>query len=308
MLFDRTLAPAPAKPRRVITAAEWAPEYGDPHQAGGEAGVEATPCEPFAFVPCPVPDPRPQLAFVDGVRQVEAQLYVGPHFGLAGVLAAGAVTPTPQGLRIEEVRVQRLTIVGGNGKAELPPQPGGWQWEAHSIEDPGPDAPLQELQRRMREQELELALHLTGQGLTVVLDGPLSAGAAGNLVGYVKTQAQRLLPQDLHDQVGDLPAHHRTTHFTWSDRTGCYLRLVPPPPGSHPWFGIVRLETGGDPALLHTVGGALQAFAGVSHIDPRAPQNLQAVAGLEKEMRRRCGDRALGTRAVRAAVRSYTHA
>jgi len=290
----------------VITAAEWAPEYGDPHQAGGEAGLEATPCEPFGFLPCPVPSPRPALAFVDGVRQVEAQLYVGPEplFGLAGVLAAGAVKPGPQGLRIESVRVQRLTIVGGGGKAELPPQPGGWRWDSVTIEDPGPDAPLQELQRRMREQELELALELTRQNLTVVLDGPLSGGAAGNIVGYVKTQAQRLLPQDLHDQVGSLPAGHRTTLFSWGDRVGCYLRLVSAPPGSHPWFAIVRLETCGDSSLLHLVGGALQAFAGVSHIDPRAPQNLQAVAGLEKEMRRRCGDRALGTRAVRAAVRS----
>jgi len=231
---------------------------------------------------------------------------VGPEplFGLAGVLAAGAVKPGPQGLRIESVRVQRLTIVGGGGKAELPPQPGGWRWDSVTIEDPGPDAPLQELQRRMREQELELALELTRQNLTVVLDGPLSGGAAGNIVGYVKTQAQRLLPQDLHDQVGSLPAGHRTTLFSWGDRVGCYLRLVSAPPGSHPWFAIVRLETCGDSSLLHLVGGALQAFAGVSHIDPRAPQNLQAVAGLEKEMRRRCGDRALGTRAVRAAVRS----
>jgi hypothetical protein len=46
----------------------------------------------------------------------------------------------------------------------------------------------------------------------------------------------------------------------------------------------------------------LPAYASTPHKDPRAPQNLFPIAGLERELRRRLGDAALVHRALRLAA------
>jgi hypothetical protein len=46
----------------------------------------------------------------------------------------------------------------------------------------------------------------------------------------------------------------------------------------------------------------LPRYAGLGHIDPRAPQNLQPVAALERHLRHGLGDIALAVRATREAV------
>jgi hypothetical protein len=50
------------------------------------------------------------------------------------------------------------------------------------------------------------------------------------------------------------------------------------------------------------IAGIIPRYAGVAHRDPRAPQNLQPVGGLEKYLRHRLGSAALAVRAVREAV------
>jgi hypothetical protein len=45
-------------------------------------------------------------------------------------------------------------------------------------------------------------------------------------------------------------------------------------------------------------------FASAPHKDPRAPQNLVPIGGLERELRRRLGDEQLLFRSLRAAARS----
>ncbi len=303
-----------------IYAGEWAPEYGSPMQIDDDVQGEAVLLEheTLQAVPCPEPPVRPRLAFVDGVRHVEASLWYAddpssePIPGLAGVVAAGAVTPDGNGrLSVSEVVVRRLAIFGGGRSASLPDQPGGWSWVALATENTTLDAPQLELQRRMREQEMLLAERLAGAGHIVVLDGPLSQvrGLAHPVVGYVKTHHRRLLPSEAHDLVSTLRGGERSSLFTVSQRHSCYFRLLDPGPDRHPWYGIVRIEVPGDlgreeaRSLVQATCGVLPHYAGVAHVDPRAPQNLQPVAALERELRRRCGDRALGLRAARAAVR-----
>ena len=46
----------------------------------------------------------------------------------------------------------------------------------------------------------------------------------------------------------------------------------------------------------------LPRFASVEHKDPRAPQNLYPIGGLERLLRRRLGDRLLLERALRTAA------
>ncbi len=258
-----------------------------------------------------------RLAFVDGVRRVEAQLFhaeegQSPTPGIAGVLAVGAVVPSGDGvLGFEQVLVRRLAIFGAGKRAELPEQPGGWCWEAVTLEDQSVDGPVQKLQMLMREQEWLLAQRLAESGHLVCLDGPLHGSRGQHLqgvVGYVKTHHRRLLEPSAQAAVGELQTGQRTSLFTISERHSCYFRLAARGPEHHPWFGVVRLEMSASVgretavATLNEVCGALPRYAGVAHVDPRAPQNLQPVGALERELRRRCGDTALSTRAARQAV------
>jgi hypothetical protein len=71
---------------------------------------------------------------------------------------------------------------------------------------------------------------------------------------------------------------------------------------------VVRCELGADVEraeavrLADAVTRALPRFASVGHKDPRAPQNLYPIAGLERELRRRLGDPALLYRDLRMAA------
>ncbi len=82
---------------------------------------------------------------------------------------------------------------------------------------------------------------------------------------------------------------------------------VPGPPGA-PWSGVVRLECSADlpPAaairLADQAARLLPQLASSPHKDARAPQNLVPIGGLERELRRRLGDRELLYRALRAAA------
>ena len=53
--------------------------------------------------------------------------------------------------------------------------------------------------------------------------------------------------------------------------------------------------------LADTVAAVLPRFASEPHKDPRAPQNLYPIAGLERTLRRRLGDPNLMERAIRIA-------
>lgn len=283
----------------MISVSEWLPAYGDPHLLEDEQGYARVWEHPRLQSVQAAPGPRPQLAFVDGVRRGEAWLYLrGGTTALAGVLAVGAAVP---GGGYAGVRVERLFLRAE--ELSLPAQPGGWKWRNVSI--PSDLNGEVALQRAMQAAEAELGAELAAQGLTVVLDGPMQV-ASPRTLGYVKTQQRLLLEPDQAEGLRELQPGQRSSLFSWGDKHGCYLRLSPLRGHQHPYFGLVRLETMGDSesALLwlHEAAGWLPAFAGVAHLDPRAPQNLQPIAGLERELRRRCGDAGLALRAVRQAV------
>jgi hypothetical protein len=268
-------------------------------------------------------DARP-LAFVDGVRRTEAWLYYetpagSTARGLAGSFGVGCVRVDP-GRRPEfgEHRIERLLIWGSGQSVDagLPEIEGGWRWHPASVPDVDPEAPLQELQRRMRIAEAELAERLAGAGMLIVLDGTLAAVRAPDvtIVGYVKTHHRALLAPDQHTLVPRLGAGERTTLFQLH-RQGlrgrpysCYFRLADSGPLASPWSGIVRLEvpeSGGlDRArgLVDSVAAVLAPYSGVPHRDPRAPQNLQPIGALESRLRHLLGSPALAMRAVRDAV------
>ena len=282
----------------MISVSEWVPAYGDPHQLEDEQEyARVWEHETLQAVDTPVTS-RPQVAFVDGVRRAEALLYLDQITAVAGVLAAGAAVP---GAGYAGIRVERVFLRAA--ELSLPAQSGGWSWRSLLI--PGDLNAELALQRAMRELEAEVATELARQGYALVLDGPLQA-ALPRAVGYVKTQQRSLLPPDQNEALGKLNSGQRSSLFAWGSKQGCYVRLTKNSRHQHPYHGLVRLEAMGEAeqcrAWLHEVAGWLPAFAGVAHLDPRAPQNLQPIAGLEKELRRRCGDPGLALRAVRQAV------
>lgn len=206
-------------------------------------------------------------------------------------------------------------IIWGSGMSGgLPAVEGGWSWAVASVADTHPDAPLKELQTRMRQEEGRLAEALCADGYLTVVDGPLNFVRSRDLpvVGYVKTHHRALLDPVHHRLIPTLKPGQRTSLFRLGDdRYSAYLRLTPVAATSSPWSGIVRIEvpqSAGLAAAISTadrIAGAVPRFAGVAHRDPRAPQNLQPIGALETRLRHLLGSAALATRAVREAVATF---
>jgi hypothetical protein len=89
-------------------------------------------------------------------------------------------------------------------------------------------------------------------------------------------------------------------------RTSWYLQL--PRTSGVPWSGVVRLECSADLPLPEVTrlgdltASLLPPLASAPHKDPRAPQNLVPIGGLERELRHRLGDQHVLYRALRGAA------
>lgn len=265
---------------------------------------------------------RMRVAFVDGVRRADARLYQRQQdghttHGVAGAHGQGAVLCEPDCRpAFARVSTQHLVVWGSGMSADLPPVPGGWSWEARSVIESGPDAPLQGIQRFMREAEGNLAEQLADEGWLTVVDGPLNfvRSRERTVIGYVKTHHRALLSEEFHARVPELRAGQRTSIFAKRpDIYSCYIRIAHPPRYAGLWAGIARLEFPASIGLDSITKAADEAaamlprYAGVAHKDPRAPQNLQPVSKLESHLRRRLGDGALAGRAVRRAAIAATN-
>jgi len=305
-----------------IFVEDWQATYGAPYlvQPDDQGDVRAALIEDGDQLRCRRPsttEPRFPIAFVDGVRRGEAALYqfdeatgaVGR--GVAGSHACGAVLADGTGITFGHERITRLVIWGSGLTGSLADIAGGWTWICRSIASTEPDAPLKEIQERMRQDEGMLAERLCDQGCLVVVDGPLNYVRSRDLpvVGYVKTHHRALLDPEHHKLIPTLKSGERTSLFRLrDDRYSCYMRLTPASSLSGPWAGIVRLEIPQSPGLAAAVEVADQVastiprYAGVPHRDPRAPQNLQPIGALEKHLRHLLGNAGLAYRAVREAT------
>ena len=234
--------------------------------------------------------------------------------GTVGAHACGAVLCAPGiAAAFGPIETRRLVIFGGGVPVALP-EVDGYRWDAAAIASLEPEAPLQDLQTRMRMAEGQLAERLAGDGWLAVLDGPLNFVRSRDrtVVGLVKTHHRPLLAPADHARVSELACGERTPVFSLgADRYSCYVRIAVPGPRSSPWFGIVRIEVpqsfglNAARATVDEVACVLPRYAGIPHRDPRAPQNLQPVGALEKQLRHRLGPSRLAARAARHAVELY---
>jgi hypothetical protein len=149
---------------------------------------------------------------------------------------------------------------------------------------------------------IELEIVVSGQSRTdddlLIVDGPLrSRDALPRTLGYIKTQQKQYLPERLIGVVTALRPGQRTPVFRIAgvyQRLTWYLRL--PGGNAAPWAGIVRVECSAELpeheaiALAELSAVTIPRFASAPYKDPRAPQNLVPIAGLEKRLRALLGD------------------
>lgn len=236
-----------------------------------------------------VPWPE-RLYFVDGKERAEALVGQGPRLALLGCVAAGVVVRKGGRVDLGEVRVRRVGVgleeLLGVGELLYEPVPA----LGEGLEG------LQAGLRAAREAlEREVAQGLKG-GLLVV-DGPVRLFREGPLLGYIKTHWVRYLPKEREALLEALAPGERTPAFRLRRKglelASWYLRLPLPPEGLRPPLaGLLRVETpleGPFRELADLSLGLFTALASHPVKDPRAPQNLLPVGGLERELARRMG-------------------
>ena len=255
-----------------------------------------------------------RLVFIDGVRRVEAHVWIDSDDGMAqhGICASyaagavrcdGAATCGP-------FLVRRGLFTTHGGAETIPTRAGAFT--VRLAASASPEGLALAVQERMAETELEAAeaACVEGDADLVVVDGPLRGRQhLTGAVGYIKTHHVSYLPPELNAMVGRLAPGERSPLFTlgtgWS-RISWYFRL--PATGASPWSGVVRGECSANlaladaTALADRVTAALPRFASEAHKDSRAPQNLYPIAGLERELRHRLGDPQVLYRALRIAA------
>lgn len=305
----------------------WAPEYesavqlletGAEAPADVDARIETDAWKPLRPAPGPLPG---RIAFVDGVRRVETRLLIerGEEtlFGLLGSIGVGAVE-TDGAARVTDAVVTRLCCAGGGlsladfdavtrgSKLSFVPEP---------VPENTPMAPLQGLQNAMRRREAELAGRLAGSVDVVFLDGPLTflGSAHGPVLGFVKRLVRTYLQPPHSALLPRLGLGERTPLFLVKDarhpRYSWYTRVGHGRAVDSALAGVVRLETTTGLALdtVRKLADAsarlLPRFASHPARDPRAPQNLVPIGGLEATLRHLLGDPLI----VRRAIEAHLH-
>lgn len=300
----------------------WAPEYGasvepDDQLSPAEGVVDVT-VEDRPWEPIPGRDDGiPKIAFVDGVRRVDARLVLdtdaGPVAGICGTHAVGAVIWDRIEPRSDVVNptVERVALLTGGQVPDLPPLPYGLAYTVGSVPDDDPGSLVRSFHDGMRRAEAHLADDLSCGGFFVVADGPLYEYTDSDKMGFIKSHRRSYLPAEQASIIGLLDAGERTPLFTIGEagyrRYSWYVRLAGRN-GGHSWAGIARCEASAVPGLSSVVrladrsAAVLPLVASEAHLDPRAPQNLVPIAALERDLKHRMGDAGLVIRALRTAL------
>jgi hypothetical protein len=270
---------------------------------------------------------RPRIAFVDGVRRIEHRVLVGEGertiFGLLGSFGVGAVEVDGTA-NVGRELLGRVLVVGGGlaQPAFLASVAGGppLRFEPRSEPENDPAVPVQGLQKAMRQTEAGLAERLSAEVEVVFLDGPLTFlthAARGSVVGFVKRQLRNYLDPGASALLPKLRVGERTPVFLIEGREprySWYTRIAHGRSIESALTGVVRLEApaarGRDEAvkLADLSARILPRFASDAARDPRAPQNLYPIGGLEARLKHRLGDPAVVRRAIEAQLHKEVNA
>jgi hypothetical protein len=305
----------------------WDPSYGV--AVGDDLGGERSDGKTDEFVEAPAGQWRPiepdrtvslpdTVLFLDGVRRIDGHLWVPngggpPVSGMAASLAAGLVCCDGAAHIVDPVKVDRSLYSPVATATDLSTPHATY---TARLTKAGAKGLMAGVQKRLGELEAEVSAAWRERNTTddlLVVDGPLRGrGQLPRTVGYVKTHETNYLGAEQMDVVAALAAGERSPLFdvglgTQWERHSWYVRL---PGGAElPWSAVVRLECSRDLPLADVITLAdvttilLPALASTPHKDPRAPQNLVPIGGLERQLRHRLGDAALLYRSLRAASR-----
>ncbi len=251
---------------------------------------------------------------VDGVRRIDARVWLDSSFrtypGLAASYAAGVVR-CDLGHGVAELvaaHVERGLFTPAPDAVSIGVPPARYD-PCHVTRGEPTDLVLG-IQGQLRTLEVRVATAVARGDDLLIVDGPLRGRPhLPGALGYVKTHHTQYLPDRLTAVVVGLHPGQRSPIFrlgtSWHRYTW-YLRL--PGPAGAAWAGIVRLEAAAELPVTTVVELAdvtavmLPRFASTPYKDPRAPQNLVPIAGLEKRLRALLGDaRVLHRALVRAA-------
>jgi hypothetical protein len=305
----------------------WDPSYGAAVEsaefAGGASSEAELDCDvevpAGAWVPMSAPpDVRAPdvVLLVDGVRRIDARVWIGDEVdiqpGLAASFAAGVVRCDLRRGAAEVViaRVARGLFAPFAGPV-LETSAGRYPvLKARSGDFPVLSAALQQQLQALESAVLAESRDESTADELLVADGPLR-GRAGvsRILGYIKSHEKTYLPPALSAVVTALRAGQRSPVFLlgtrWRQFTW-YLRL--PGPSGAPWGNLVRIECSAELppqaaiALADLSMITLPRFAATAYKDPRAPQNLVPIAGLERRLRGMLGDGRLLHRALTLAA------
>jgi hypothetical protein len=308
----------------------WDPAYGassdaDDGPAGTRVAVDLSaemPADQWQPLTPPADERLRQrgIAFVDGVRRVEARIWVeGPDGVVPGVCAswgAGAVccrdtTATVDPDALEIGRSVAAPLPAGllepvvTRHATYRPVPAG---------GPAPEDLWWAVQQEMNRAEVRIATAIRRQApdSLVVVDGPLRGREQlPGVVGLVKSHHVTYLAGAAGSVLGGLAPGSRTPVFTITGgfpRHSWYVRLPGADSAVVPLAGVVRCEcpisVTGDAlvALADALTAVLPRYASSPVKDRRAPQNLTPIAGLERRLRHRLGAADVLYRALRQAA------
>ncbi|GAA0800003.1 hypothetical protein [Spirilliplanes yamanashiensis] len=307
----------------------WDPAYGASLEGGNGADGPVTPStaqiQPDVELPAaqwrPL-DPAPGVTcpdvvlLVDGVRRIDAGLWTAEddgssYAGLAASYAAGVVRCDLRrgAAELAGARVERGLFTASPSAEDV--VAGTIRYTLRRVSGTGEASKLPAaVQGPLTALEVEVSGAARDGADLLVVDGPLrNRRQLPRTIGYVKTQHSQYLPPALTQVVTSLTAGQRTPVFGLGTAWGgwsWYLRL--PGRAGAPWAGIVRVECSPDLDVPEAVSlaqlsqAALPRFASSAYKDPRAPQNLVPIAGLERRLRGLLGDARLLHRALTAAT------
>ncbi|EWM65172.1 MULTISPECIES: hypothetical protein [Micromonospora] len=307
----------------------WDPAYGASFEAAGGAGPAApSSAQVDADVELPAADwraigPRagvrsPDVVLlVDGVRRIDASVWTaeedgGSFPGIAASYAAGVVRcDLDRGAaEMAGARVGRGLFTASPSAQDV--VAGTVRYPVHRVSGTGELSKLPAaVQAPLTALEVAVSDAVRTDGDLLVVDGPLrSRRNLPRTLGYIKTQHSQYLDGRLTAVVTGLAPGERCPVFRLGTAWGgwsWYLRL--PVRAGAPWAGIVRVECSADLTVPEAIALAdlslvtLPRFASTPYKDPRAPQNLVPIAGLERRLRGMLGDARLLHRVLTAAAR-----
>jgi hypothetical protein len=312
-----------------VAIESWDPAYG---AAAAEAALVESPVVTDLDVevpaaawaprrPAPSTSPAGSVLFVDGVRRIDARVWLtgddgASSQGICASYAAGAVLSTRDRAEVVDARVGRGVFARATDGFEAIDAAIGnavVRFAAVPVATEQIDKLSIRLQEELGRLEVESA-EAAGDGRAadlVLVDGPLRAlHRVPGTVGYVKHHEAGYGPPVVRTTLSRLAPGERTPVFLVGERYPRYSWYVRLPGGGsgYPLAGIVRCEVAAREPIDAVAAGAdrvtasLPRFASASHKDPRAPQNLYPISGLERVLRRRLGDPLLVLRALRAAA------